>query len=218
MPRPLPRALRGAGDASSRGPAEPSAGRPSPRPRPRPHPVDDAPPAEDSAPGRRSLLGSLPALGRRTVAALTVLALVLAGVAGVLAWQDHRAVQTARAADEALTAARTGAETLFSYDHRTIDADLAASRKVVTGKLAGDFTATSAVVKPQAVANRAVVDATVSQAGVVSADPGRVVVLVFLNQVSQNKNVQGSKLDIARVRMTMLPVDGNWRIARAEPL
>jgi Mce-associated membrane protein len=228
MPRPLPRALRGAGDSAHRaagdtahrGPAETPASRPSPRPRPRPHPGPAAeaaapPSREDTAPSRRRVL---PGVSARAVTVLAALAVVLAIVAAVLGWQDVRARQTSAAADQALAAARTSAETLFSYDYRSIDSDLAAGRKVVTGQLAKDYADTSQVVKPQAVANRAIVDASVSAAGVVSAAPDKVVVLLYLNQATQNKNVSGTRMDYNRVRLTMVPVGGDWRIARAEPL
>lgn len=205
MPRHLPRKLRGATDHAA-------ASRPSPRPRPRPVHEEPAP-----APSAAAPLG-LPAASRRTIQVLAAVAVVLAVAAGVLFWQQQRASAAAQAGDDALAAARTGSETLFSYDYRTIDDNLAAGRKVVTGKLATDYRDTSVVVKPTAVSTKAVVKATVSEAGVVSASPDQVVVLLYLNQASQNKNTQGTKLDMNRVRLTMVPVDGDWKISRAEPL
>jgi Mce-associated membrane protein len=58
----------------------------------------------------------------------------------------------------------------------------------------------------------------VSESGVVSASSDRVVVLLYLNQATQNKNVQGTRMDLNRVRMTMVRVGGDWKISRAEPL
>jgi Mce-associated membrane protein len=218
MPRPLPRSLRGA--AEGRGAAETPAPRPSPRPSPRPRPTSPAEAEHVPSAGSPEARWRSPLrpLGRRGLTALAGSALALAVVAGVLGWQDIRAGQTAQASGEALRAARTGAETLFSYDYRSIGSDLTEGRKVVTGQLATDYADTSALVEPQAVANRAIVDATVSEAAVVSATPDRVVVLLYLNQATQNKNVSGTRMDLNRVRLTMVPVDGNWRIARAEPL
>jgi Mce-associated membrane protein len=219
MPRPLPRALRG---ASESGPsAVPTASRPSPRPRPRPHPgtpPEVAPEPVHDGPETSGRRFGLASVGRRTVTVLAALVVLLAMATSALGFQDYRAAKTATAADQALTAARTSAETLFSYDYRSIDADLAAARKVITGKLARDYSDTSAVVKPQATAVRAVVEATVSQAAVVSASPDQVVVLLYLNQSAQNKNLPAPRMDMSRVRLTMDSVDGNWRISRAEPL
>jgi Mce-associated membrane protein len=204
MPRPLPRKLRDASDSVG-------ASRPSPRPRPRPHPVEP----EAAETSRRPLL---PALSTRLLAALGAVAVVLAVASGVLFWQDSRASATVTASEDAVAAARTGAETLFSYDYRTIDANLAAGQKVVAGSLAKDYADTTKVVKPTAVANKAVVKATVSQAGVVSASPDQVVVLLYLNQATQNTKIQGTRMDMNRVRVTMEKVDGDWKIVRAEPL
>jgi Mce-associated membrane protein len=217
MPRPLPRSLRGAGDRVSEPPTPAPAGRPSPRPRPRPRPepeldqVVDAP----AGPARGLPFADAP---RWVVVALTAVVVVLLGAVaflGYLAWHDARSRQ---AADDALAAARVGGETLFSYDHRTIDADIAAAKKVVTGKMATDYADTSGAIKPLAIENGAIVEASVSEAGLVSAEPDRVVVMLYLNQSTQGKTIQGTRVDYSRVRMTMVPVDGEWRIARAEPL
>jgi Mce-associated membrane protein len=216
MPRHLPRKLRGATDHTA-------ASRPSPRPRPRPHAAHDQPVPSTAATARTRLPAAaarlgLPAASQRTTTVLAAVAVVLAVAAGVLFWQQQRAAAAAQAGDDALAAARTGAQTLFSYDYRTIDDNLAAGRKVVTGRLATDYRDTSAVVKPTAVSTKAVVKATVSEAGVVSAASDRVVVLLYLNQESQNKNTRGTKLDMNRVRLTLVQVDGDWKISRAEPL
>jgi Mce-associated membrane protein len=170
-----------------------------------------------ATPGGRSGL-PFSSASRRLVGALAALAVLLAGAAaylGFLAWNDAR---TQQAADDAMAAARSGAETLFSYDHRTIDADLAAAKKILTGKLATDYGDTSVAVKRLATENRAIVEASISEAGVVSAEPGRVVVLLYLNQSTQSKNLSGPRLDMSRVRVTMVEVGGDWRLARAEPL
>jgi Mce-associated membrane protein len=217
MPRPLPRSLRAHGDRTASAAAEPAT-RPSPRPRPRPTPVDEyteAPFTDEPSSGR-----GVPFDGasRRAVGLLAALALVLATVNGVLLVLDRQAAADTKAGDDALVAARTAAETLFSYDYRSIDDNIAAGKKVVTGTLASDYSATSAIVKPAAVDTKAIVKATVSDAAVVSAASDKVVVLLYLNQATQSKTVQGTKVDMNRVRMTMVPTGGDWKISRAEPL
>jgi Mce-associated membrane protein len=133
-------------------------------------------------------------------------------------WQDRQAAAAVQAGNDARAAARTAAETLFSYDYRTIDDDIKDGKKVVTGKLATDYNATSAIVKPTAIDTKAVVKASVSEAAVVSAASDRVVVLMYLNQATQNKNLKATRMDMNRVRLTLVPVGGEWKISRAEPL
>jgi Mce-associated membrane protein len=155
---------------------------------------------------------------RRLVVTLVAVVAVLVaavGALGVLRWQ---AASTEQAATDALGSARSGAEILFSYDYRTIDNDIAAAKKVVTGALAADYAATSATIKPLAAKNLAIVKAAISEAGVVSASSDKVVVFLYLNQTTQSKNVAATELDMSRVRVTMVPVGDDWRIARAEPL
>ncbi len=64
----------------------------------------------------------------------------------------------------------------------------------------------------------AVVDAQVVEAAVVSADPGRVVTVVFVNQTTTSTRVEGPKIDQSRVRMTLREVDGEWLVERVDAL
>jgi Mce-associated membrane protein len=202
------------------------ARRPSPRPSPRP--------AADSGRPRTSRSKSAGRRRRRrvqnrwlpfqTVSGLTLVVLVLivvllGAVAGGLAFWQRYDADTAAARTAAVSAAAVQAQTLFSYDYHHLDRDIAASRKVITGRLATDFVTTSTkVVAPQATANKAVVQATTTASSVVRATPSEVTVLVFLNQAVQNKNIKGTRLDQYRVRMTMQKVDGQWLIAQATSL
>ncbi|WP_163508515.1 hypothetical protein [Fodinicola acaciae] len=240
--KPIPRALRGtrgpavaapkrapAPDPHKPAPKSTVTSRPAPRPaaeaaRPRPEPTRTRSTRSSSRGHRRRRRATNRWLPFQTVSGLTlvVLALIvvlLAAVAGGLAfWQGYDA-GTLAARKSAVSAAAVQAQTLFSYDYRHVEQDVAASRKVVTGKLATDFATTSSkVVIPQAKANKAVVQASVSASSVMDATPDRVVVLLYLNQAVQNKNIQGQRLDQARVRLTMQKVDGNWLIAEATPL
>jgi Mce-associated membrane protein len=154
-PRTLPRALRR--------PAEPTGRRTGPVVEPgissprRPQPTVEAPTSAPSRPARR----------RWGLVPLVALTVVLAAVTAWLGWLDHEAVATARARTGAVAAARSESARLFSYDYRTVDADLAAARGVVTGRLAKDYADTSRLVGPQATQNRAVVKAEVTASSVV---------------------------------------------------
>jgi len=196
--------------------------RPSPRPSPRrdrstPRPDEKSDRQRERRPRRATGLDRRTSTGR--LVALGVAAALLAVLTGALWWQDYQGRRTDDARREALAAATAGAQTLFSYDYRTVESDVAAGRKVVTGKLAKEYADTSTkVVIPQAKQNQAVVKAEVSAASVVSAAPDRVVVLLFLNQATQNVKIKGTKLDQSRVRLTMVRKGDRWLIERAEPL
>jgi Mce-associated membrane protein len=200
--------------------------RPSPRPSPRP--------TSDSSRSRTTRSKSAGRRRRRrvqnrwlpfqTVSGLTlvVLALIvvlLGALAGGLGFWQRYNIDAQAAGTSAKSAAAVQSQTLFSYDYRHLDQDIAASRKVITGQLAIDFVTTSTkVVAPQATANKAVVQATATASSVITAAPDSVTVLVFLNQAVQNKNIKGTRLDQYRVRMTMQKVSGNWLISQATPL
>jgi Mce-associated membrane protein len=227
--------------ASVEAPAKPTRGESSEtrRPSPRPHPRPGGDQRSDSGRSRPSRSGrggrSKAGVRRRrrvrnrwlpfqmvsglTLVVLALIVVLMAAVAGGLGiWQRYDA-NSASARTAAVAAAAVQAQTLFSYDYRHLDRDIAASRKVITGKLATDFVQTSTkVVAPQATANKAVVQATVSGSSVVSAAPEKVTVLLFVNQAVQNKNIKGTRLDQYRVRITMQKVSGKWLISDATSL
>ncbi len=159
---------------------------------------------------------------RRTtalLAALVAAAVVLLGVTGWAAVQlrDRRLVAAART--DALAAARIAAVELLSYDYRRLDADFARARKHVTGRFAEEYaTTTEKTVRPTATRYQAVVEASLVDAGVRSASRDRVVVLVFVNQVSRNTRLAAPQIDQNRVRMTLSLVDGQWRVSEVDAL
>lgn len=82
------------------------------------------------------------------------------------------------------------------------------------------------MVGPTATKYRGVVKATVAApatgeapaASVVSASPDKVVVLLFVNQVTESTQVSGSRVDLNRVRMTMSRTDSGWRVSAVDAL
>jgi Mce-associated membrane protein len=184
--------------------------------------ADDAPPPEDAAPTpapapARSERGSR---GRNwpaaVLAALVVIGAVAAGVLG-LRVREADAVDRARVA--ALAAARSHAQAILSYDHRTLDADFARAGKVITGAFKGEYErTTTAVVRPTATQYRAVVKAEVTSAGVVRASADRVVVLLFVDQTTTSTRLPTAKRDSSRVRMTLDNVGGRWLVSAVDAL
>jgi Mce-associated membrane protein len=174
---------------------------------------DAAPPADVPAvsPPRR--------VGRGPVALLVVLALLAVLGTGWLAWQVREQSRAETARTEALAAARDAARLLFSYDHEQLEQDFEAGLAVTTGDFREEYERTTReVVTPVATEYDAVVQAEVVEAGVVSTEPDRAVVVVYVNQTTTSTRVEGPKIDQSRVRMVLRHVDGDWLVDRVDAL
>jgi Mce-associated membrane protein len=152
---------------------------------------------------------------RRAHVALAVAVALAVGLAGV-GWHTHDGARRSDAAVRAaLGTATAAAQAIFSYDYRSFDTSVANGRTFATGQFATEYAQTTVALKTNAVAEKAVVRATVSATGVVSAQPDRVELLLFLNQYRRNANVTGEKVDQNRVVLTMVAVRGEWKVAQA---
>jgi Mce-associated membrane protein len=158
-------------------------------------------------------------------AGLAVVALVATVVAGVLAVRLAQAdpndppdsLSTTRS--DALAAARSHAQAILSYDHRTLDADFAKAEAALTGKFKKDYArTTSTVVRPSAEQYKVVVKAEVTAASVVRAGEDRVVALLFVDQTTTSTRLEGPKVDLNRVRMTLVEQDGKWLVSELDAL
>ncbi|MFD9969151.1 hypothetical protein ACFWYA_13360 [Streptomyces sp. NPDC059011] len=178
---------------------------------------------EDGGPGgRRSPRRRL--LVCAVLALLTVAGLVAAAVLGT-AYAQGRQADEARAG--ALAAARKAAPAVLSYDHRHLDRDFAAARGHLTGPFLQEYRRTTTkVVAPTAKKYQGVVTASVvtppgggsPAASVVSASPDRVVVLLFVNQVTRSTRVDGPRVDLNRVRMELTRTTGGWKVSAVDAL
>lgn len=167
--------------------------------------------------GRRRLLTAL--LGVLLVAGLVAVA--------VLGWQYRDGRRTEAARTEAVAAARKAAPIVLSYDYRHLDRDFAKARAHLTGDFRSEYgKTTKTVVGPTAKKYRGVVRATIAApasggtpaASVVSASPDEVVVLLFVNQVTESTQVSGSRVDLNRVRMTMSRTTDAWKVSAVDAL
>lgn len=169
--------------------------------------------------------------GRRSDVLRAVLAfLVLAGLAAttLLGLEYREAGQTSRAKEEAAAAARAMAPDVLSYDHRRLDRDFAAARKHLTGDFRDEYArTTSRVVKPTAEKYKGSVKATVARppgggddpaVSVVSASPDRVVVLLFMNQITESAKISAPRVDLNRVRMTLVRTSDGWKASAVDAL
>ncbi|WP_210586822.1 hypothetical protein [Streptomyces sp. GESEQ-35] len=180
---------------------------------------EDAPPEQKDrgAPRTRRLLTL--ALG-----ALLLAALVAAAVLGRQYWDGRR---TDSARSEAVTAAQKAAPVVLSYDYRHLDRDFTKARTHLTGSFRDEYGKTTrTVVGPTAKKYRGVVKATIASpasgrspaTSVVSASPDEVVVLLFVNQVTESTQVSGSRVDLNRVRMTMARAGEGWKVSGVDAL
>lgn len=201
-------------------------------------------PAAAAAPGPEPAPSAAPATGRghhrqpvaatwRRVppltAALLVLCLVAAGFAAFFA--VDRGGGTAAAPDTSLLTPTTRAATLaarhavvqvLSYNYKTIATDVRHAEADSTGLFLRQYRATASRLLAQARQQRAIVQASIGSSGVVSAGPGNVVVLLFVDQytVRQPKgpSSNSTRVDQSRVRVTMTRTGGSWRISQLAAL
>ncbi|WP_410537832.1 hypothetical protein [Streptomyces sp. KL2] len=184
-------------------------------------------PGEKPGTGRTTAAtGPAPRRGR-LLAVLAVLVLTALAASTVLGLRHREAELTHRARSEALAAARKAAPVILSYHHKRLDRDFAAARKHLTGSFRDEYERTTAkVVAPTAEKYKGIVKATVAgpeggvpAASVVSSSPDRVVVLLFVNQVTESTQVSGgSRLDLNRVRMTLTRTPQGWKVSAVDAL
>jgi Mce-associated membrane protein len=140
------------------------------------------------------------------------------GVAGYGFWLHRAAGQENTAVRQSLTTATAAAQAIFSYDYRSFDTSVANGQSFTTGEFAKEYTSTTNALKANAVKEQAIVRATVSASGVVTAGGDRVELMLFVNQYRRNTNVTGEKVDQNRVVLTMIKVGQDWKVSGATAL
>lgn len=158
------------------------------------------------------------------LAAASVILVVVAVLATILyteARKDTAAEQLiADAPHSATDAAREIATQMFTYDHRTVDADLAAVRDRLTEPALTEFVEQSLpAVASAAKQQEASVYATVAAAApqeIVDAD--NVKVLVMLNRMVSTKEAPEASSSASRLELNMVQVDGTWKLGNLEAL
>ena len=153
---------------------------------------------------------------------LLVLCLVAATAAGVLAWNRHARATQEKARVAAVSAARVAAGDILGYDYRSVEQSIRRARSETTGAFRKQYDSTASVLLPQSKQLKAIVQATVGSAAVMSATSHRVVVLLFVDQATV-KQQPGAKtpetrIDQSRVRMTMTRTGGHWLVSELSAL
>ncbi|YCK32529.1 hypothetical protein ACNF49_00010 [Actinomadura sp. ATCC 39365] len=154
----------------------------------------------------------------RTVTVVLLGVLVI--VAGVLVprmWFDLRDLRGAEgAAAEAMATARQVAPDMFSYDYRSVEADLARAGAYTTGELTRHYKELTTSLVSKAKAEKTVRTAAVVDVGVERATPDRVEVLLFVNMVTvkvvPNQDRPQQQVTQNRARFVMVRQDGRWLV------
>lgn len=152
-------------------------------------------------------------------AVVTSVAVIVAVVAGVLAWRGTSADDDDAAAPIRQAAAIAVTDLMnFSPDDDAADRARVAER--LTGALAADYlTRGPDVVFPAATTSRVEMAAVVLDVGVTERTDSRARVLVFVDQSIALQGAPGEPERIGVARWaTMTAEDGRWLLARLEPV
>jgi Mce-associated membrane protein len=158
---------------------------------------------------------------RRVHVVAAVLGVALIGAGGVAVAGFRSAADASGRHDAGQTclgAATAAAQAIFSYDYKAFDASVANGKSFTTGDFTAEYTQTTSNLKTLAVQQQAVVRAEVSAAGVVDVQPGRVELLLYVNQYRRNTAITGEKVDQNRVVLTMVPDGNTCKVAKAEAI
>lgn len=157
---------------------------------------------------------------RLVLVGMTVLVAVALVAVG---WLGSRAVGESageRSAAAAMEAARTGMTQVLSYDSATLDADLGRARQLVTGAFAEQVEQTARdVMSPASRNNTFSAVATITRSAVVSAESGRVDVLLMVDQTFRTSGQPDPESRRLQLVVTMTPgPDGRWLISEMQAL
>ncbi|MBT2453162.1 hypothetical protein J7F03_40365 [Streptomyces sp. ISL-43] len=182
---------------------------------------------EPAAPEPADTTPAKPARSRppRLTALLGIVVLLALAATAALAWKHREAERTSEARAAALTAARKAAPVILSYDYRHLDRDFAAARGHLTGPFLDQYSKTTeTVVAPTAKTYSGVVKAAIATgdatpaASVISASPDKAVVLLFMNQLTTSTQIATPRLDLNRVRMTLVRTPKGWKVSAVDAL
>ncbi len=166
-------------------------------------------------------IGRFSPTGRRLVPiALAVLVIASTVGVGLLGWQSIRAGDAEQNGVAALDAARTRMSVAFSYDSKTLDADLARGREQLTGNFAAQFEQTASKVIVPASRQQAIAStAEVSRAALMNAQEDRAEVLVYLIQTTSTASQPTPQRGVVQIKVTMTrTADNQWLISEVQPL
>ncbi|WP_137988554.1 hypothetical protein [Streptomyces vilmorinianum] len=201
---------------------------PEPKPESKPESKPNAQPNAQPQPKPKS--GTPPHFRRPALLTAALATLVLAGLTATtaLGLQYRDSTRTTEARTSAAAAARKAAPAILSYDYRHLDTDFATARTHLTPPFLDEYTkTTTTVVAPTARQYQGVVKATIAKppgadasasVSVVSASPDKAVILLFMNQVTTSTRISGPRVDLNRVRMTLVRTPQGWKVSAVDAL
>ncbi|WP_330251931.1 h domain protein [Nocardia sp. NBC_00565] len=159
---------------------------------------------------------------RRIVLVASALGLVLmalaaiCGITGYKYWNDRKAED---ARTQVVPAAQRTVEAMFTYNFKTVDAELPKAADNLTGGFRDDYLKLiKEAIAPGAKEKELNVQATTQASGVVSAEPAHAVVLLYLNQVSTGKDSPQASISTSRVKVSLDKNDGHWLVSAVTPI
>lgn len=156
---------------------------------------------------------------RQVLAILAVVALILSGAVFYLLVQVKHAQAADEAGDVAVSMAGSDAEHILSYDYRTLDTNFQQALALTTGGFRTQYQQTTGqLVRPQAMKQKVIVQASTRDAGLISASDNNAVVLVFVDRITTKAGQQKPTFNQDRVRMTMTKVNGKWLVSKLDAL
>lgn len=169
--------------------------------------------SDTPATGRRLRRPSLRGLALGAGAVLLVASMV---TAAVLAWDLRNQRVIDDAGQQALAAAQQYAVVLTSVDAAKLDSNFATVLDGATGEFKDMYSQSSAGLKQVLIDNKAQATGTVLAAGIKSATPERVEVMLFVDQAVTNALNPEPRLDRNRIIMTMEKINGRWLASNVE--
>jgi hypothetical protein len=121
--------------------------------------------------------------------------------------------------DDLLRQSCSAIATLYSYDYRRLDADIAAQLDLTTGSLRQQLvTDTGPAFRELASRTGAAVTASISTAAIERLNGDTATVLMFSDQSVSSNQLAEPRLDHNRVEATMQRVDGRWLVSDVKAL
>lgn len=184
-------------------------------------PVAPSPPTSPPAPAPGTTPSGLSPLSTRQMLLRAMVALVLTAIValGIVGWRYLDTTGREQRTAEALDAARARTVAVLGYDAATLDTDLATARTHVTAPFADRFDALARDVIALTAREQGIrTTAQVARAAVLSSEPDRVTVLLFVDQDTTTAADPQPRRSATQVTVTMARVDGQWLIADLTPI
>lgn len=155
----------------------------------------------------------------RHLGILLVIALLACGVGTLMTSQKvHDRSQRQDEERAALAAGRTAAVAFTSYDYRHLHQDLGRVQDMSTGPFRKQFTSALSALTDGISAAHGVSVGTVVDAGLVTSDPDRVVVMAAVDAVVRNTASTSASTRRYRLKITLSHDSGSWLISDIAPV